>query len=191
MMPFNIVEWSGFKKLLSKLDEQYEIPSRKYFTKMAVYTDMRERIAKSVKSAEYFSITTDMWSLGTMEPYLAVTVHYVDEDWELQFNCLQTVFSPEDHTADNLVLVLQGVLESWGLPENQLTCATTDNESNIVAAMRSLKWGWLPCFGHNLHLAIINLMKNDSRITRAIDIAYKIINTFAHSWNKRFNASSG
>ena len=28
-------------------------------------------------------------------------------------------------------------------------------------------------------------MKGDSRITRAIDIAYKIINTFAHSWKKK------
>ena len=98
---------------------------------------------------------------------------------------VQTLFVPEDHTAENLVLVLQGVLESWDLPENRLACATTDNGSNIVAALRELNWSRLSCFGHNLHLAITNSMKNDSRITRAIDIAHKIINSFSHSWKKK------
>ena len=127
-----------------------------------MYVDYRGKIAKSLKGAEYFSITTGMWSSGKMEPYLAVTVHYVNEEWQLQSHCLQTVFVPEDHTAENLALVLQGVLESWGLPENRLTCATTNNGSNIVAALRELIWSRLTCFGHNLHLAITNSMKNDS-----------------------------
>ena len=73
MMPFNIVERLGFRKLLNKLDDRYVIPSRKYFAKTAIpalYTDTRGRIAESLKSAEYYSITTDMWSSGKMEPYL-------------------------------------------------------------------------------------------------------------------------
>lgn len=188
MMPFNVVERPGFQKLVNKLDGRYTIPSRKYFAKMAIpalYVDTRARIAESLKSAEYYSITTDMWSSGKMEPYLAMTIHYVNKEWILQSHCLQTVFVPEDHTADNLVPVFQGVLESWGLPENRLACATTDNGTNIVAAMKNLKWNRLSCFGHNLHLAITNSMKSDNRVTRAIDIAHKIINTFAHSWKKK------
>jgi len=70
------------------------------------------------------------------------------------------------------------VLESWGLPENQLACATTDSGSYIVAAMRKLKWSWLSCFGHH------QLIKDDSQSTHAIDISYKIVYTFAHSWKK-------
>ena len=68
-----------------------------------------------------------------MEPYLAVTVHFVDKEWVLQSSCLQTLFVPENHTVENLVPVLQGVLESWGLPENQLACATTNNGTNICS----------------------------------------------------------
>ena len=121
MMPFSMVEHSGFQNLVNKLDDRYEIPSRKYFAKVAIpalYASTRERIAESLKSAEYYSITTDMWSSGKMEPYLAMTVHFVDNEWVLQSYCLQTLFVPENHTAENLVPVLQGVLESWGLPEN-------------------------------------------------------------------------
>ena len=188
MMPFNIVERPGFQRLLQKLDDHYEIPSRKYFTKVAMpalYTSTREKIAGSLKSVQYYSITTDMWSSGKMEPYLALTVHFVDKEWVLQSHCLQTIFIPQDHTAENLMPVLQGVLESWGLPENRLACATTDNGTNIVAAMKDLQWNRLSCFGINLHLAITNSTKNDSRVTRAIDIAHKIINAFAHSWKKK------
>ena len=70
-----------------------------------------------------------------MKPYMAITIHYVDKDWVLQSHCLQTLFVPEDHTAENLAPVLHSTLESWCLPENRLACVTTDNGTNIVAAM--------------------------------------------------------
>ena len=50
--------------------------------------------------------------------------------------------------------------------------------------MQILKWDRLSCFGHNLHLAITNSMKNDTCITQAVEVAHKIINTFAHSCKK-------
>ena len=62
-------------------------------------------------------------------------------------------------------------------PENKLAYITTDNGSNVTAAVEILK---LPCFGRNLHLGITNSMKDD-RITCAIGVVHKIINTFAHS----------
>ena len=76
-------------------------------------------------------------------------------------------------------------MESWCLPENRLACITTDSGSNIIAAMRILKWNRLSCFGHNLHLAITNSMKDDTRVSRAVNVVHKIINTFTHSWKKR------
>ena len=170
--------------MIHKIDPHYTVPSREYFSKTALpslYTATRDKISESMKSLEYYSITTDIWSSGKMEPYLAVTVHYIDKDWVLQSHCLQTLFIPQDHTAENLAPVLQGILECWSLPENRLACATTDNGTNIVAAMNILKWVRLFCFGHNLHLAITNSMKNHTRVTRAIDVAHKIINSFAHS----------
>jgi len=65
-----------------------------------------------------------------------------------------------------------------------LACITTDNGTNTIAAVEILKWNSLACFGHNLHLAITNFMKDDW-VACAIGVAHKIINTFAHSWKKR------
>lgn len=65
-----------------------------------------------------------------------------------------------------------------------LASATTDNGTNIVAVMRDLKWNRLSCFGHNLHLTITNSIKDDSRVTQAIDIAHRIIK-HSHTAGKR------
>ena len=84
----------------------------------------------------------------------------------------------------NISQALQRILESWALPENKLICITTDNGSNVIAAVKILKCNSFTCFGHNLHLGITNSMKDD-QITCAIGIAHKIINTFAHSCKKK------
>ena len=43
----------------------------------------------------------------------------------------------------------------------------------------------VPCFRHNLHLAITNAIKDDSRISRAIGVTRKLITSFSHSWKKK------
>lgn len=178
------------------LEPRYEVPSCKYFTKTAIpslYTTMHDNIEASLRNMQYYSIITDMWSAtGAMIPYMAVTVHYIVVEWILQSHCLQTVFVPKDHTAERttqlrmlIAAALQEVLESRALPENHLACVTTDNGSNIFAAIQSLKWNRLSCFGHNLHLAITNSMKDDDRVTRAVGIAHKIVGALSHSWKKK------
>ena len=72
--------------MLLKLEPQYKVPLRKYFTKTAMpslYTTMIDNIVASLRNLKY-SITTNMWSTtGTMTPYMAVTVHYIDAEWIL------------------------------------------------------------------------------------------------------------
>ena len=48
-----------------------------------------------------------------------------------------------------------------------------------------LNWLHVPCFGHNLHLAITNAIKDDSHISRAIGVTRKLITSFSHSWKKK------
>ena len=68
--------------MLLKLEPQYEVPSHEYFMKTAMpslYTTMFDNIVASLRKMQYYSITTNMWSAtGTMAPYMAVTVQYID-----------------------------------------------------------------------------------------------------------------
>ena len=74
--------------------------------------------------------------------------------------------------------------ESLGLQQSKQVCLTTDNGSNLVRAAHLLKWLHVPCFGHNLHLAITNAIKDDS-LSRAIGVTRKQITSFTHSWKKK------
>ena len=55
----------------------------------------------------------------------------------------------------------------------------------MVRASHLLNWLHVPCFGHILHLAITNAIKDDSRISRAIGVTRKLITSFSHSWKKK------
>ena len=65
MIPISSIEKPGFVSMVKKLDPQYDIPSRKHFSKSALlslYSETRERAVKKLQEAEYYSLTTDLWS---------------------------------------------------------------------------------------------------------------------------------
>ena len=193
MLPLYSVEKEGFQRLVKTFDSQYQLPNRKYFTNTAIpalYASTQEKVSNSISGAKYFASTMDMWSSATSAPYMSYTVHYIDPQWSLQSWCLQTLFVPQDHNADNLADVMTETLTNWSLdPVNQV-CVTTNNGSNIVCATSSrLGWNHLSCFGHNLHLAVTNSMKDEVRITRAFGVCRKLVELFAYSWKKKHELS--
>ena len=188
MLPISIVEKPGFKQMLESFDPRYQLPSRKHFSKTAIpalFNSTQSALASTLQEVKHFSSTTDLWSSVCMQPYLSYTVHYITKDWKLQSKCLQTLFMPEDHNGEKLAESLKSVLESWGLQESKQVCLTTDNGSNLVRASHLLNWLHIPCFGHNLYLAITNAIKDDSRVSRAIGVTRKLITSFSHSWKKK------
>ena len=84
MILINTVKKPGFRSMVRKMDPRYEVPSKKYFSKTALpslYAETRERETKELQEAEYYSVTTDLWSsAGKLEPYLAVMVHYINKE---------------------------------------------------------------------------------------------------------------
>nr|XP_055053943.1 E3 SUMO-protein ligase ZBED1-like [Misgurnus anguillicaudatus] len=187
MCPISTVEDEGFKKLINTLDKRYALPSRHYFTRVALpalYEKCRAEVANEVLKAEYIAATTDLWSSRKMEPYISLTIHYIDANFNLNTKCLQTAFIPEDHTGQNIAHALREAVAAWGLNEEKLVCITTDNASNIKLAAEVNGWMRLQCFGHRLHLAIENAMK-DSRIDRAMGVCKKLVSSFSYSWKKK------
>uniref|UniRef100_A0A9J7ZG55 Uncharacterized protein n=1 Tax=Cyprinus carpio carpio TaxID=630221 RepID=A0A9J7ZG55_CYPCA len=187
MMPLSTVEQDGFRKLVKVLDSRYELPGRKYFSKTALpqlYEECREKLENNLRNVKYFATTSDLWSSRTSEPYMSLTIHYIDEEWCLQSRCLQTAYFPDDHTAEILSAGLEDALASWGLSEDRQVCITTDNGANIVKAVSLKNWTRLQCFGHRLHLAIEGSMR-DQRIQRAMGVCKKVVSAFSFSWKKK------
>ncbi|XP_056111044.1 E3 SUMO-protein ligase ZBED1-like [Rhinichthys klamathensis goyatoka] len=186
MVPIYTVEKPGFINMLKVVDPRYVLPSRKYFAEVALprlYNSTREKIARELEGVSFYSATTDLWSSRTMQPYMSLTVHYID-DWTLRSVCLQTAYFPDDHTGEIIAQGLKDALTSWNLDEERLICMTTDSGTNIIKALRDNEWPNLQCFGHKLYNAIENGVK-DPRINRAIGVCKKAVAAFSYSWMKR------
>ena len=149
-----------------------------------MYTEVAESLRADLKDVDFFACTTDMWSSRIQDPYMALTVHYIT-DWELQSKCLQVLYSPEDHTGENLKEGLLDSLSKWELDPAKLTAFTTDNGSNIVKACQLAGYTRVHCFGHRLNLAVTNSLKDDNRVTRALGVCHKLTTHFAHSHKKK------
>ncbi|XP_077091534.1 E3 SUMO-protein ligase ZBED1-like [Siphateles boraxobius] len=187
MLPIYSVEKRGFNHMLKVLDARYVVPSRKYFANVALphlYNTTREKISSELEEMQFYSATTDLWSSRTMQPYLSLTVHYINISWTLRSICLQTAYFPDNHTGEIIAHGLKDALSSWGLSEERLVCMTTDSGTNIIKALKDNNWPSLQCFGHRLHNAIENGVK-DPRIDRAIGVCKKAVSAFSYSWKKR------
>jgi len=59
------------------------------------------------------------------------------------------------HTAEDLREALSDILQQWQLNDQNMSAMTTDNASNNNKAFSGCySWSWIPCFGHNLDLAV-------------------------------------
>ncbi|XP_060774450.1 E3 SUMO-protein ligase ZBED1-like [Neoarius graeffei] len=188
MVPVNTVTKDSFKSLLRTMDKRYVLPSRTYFNQVAIpqlYAECKAKVAKELEDIKFYASTTDMWSSRMTEPYTSLTVHFVNANFELRSRCLQTAYFPTDHTGENIAMGLKECLSSWGLKEEAQTCITTDNATNMIKAMELNQWTRLQCFGHRLHLAIENAVKDDQRVKRATGLCKQLVGVFTHSWKKK------
>lgn len=157
MVPIYTVEKRGFCELVQTLDPRYEMPSRKHITKVVLpdlYDACRAKVEAEIHKGMFYATTTDMWSSRTTHPYMSLTAHFINQDWNLCSRCLQTSYFPEDHTGEMLAKGLRESLQLWGLQEDRLVCVTTDNATNNILALQLNEMTRLQCFGHRLHLAI-------------------------------------
>lgn len=186
MTPIHIVDQPSFRRLLHRLDPRYDCPSRNHFSYKEIptlYNEVRETLLQDLHQVQSFALTMDAWSSITTAPFLVITVHYVDDKFNLNSRCLQCVYVPEDHTGINIASRVEEVIEDFGLKKESIVSITTDSGSNMVVALRELHIIRLSCFGHVLHNAIGSAVK-DARISRTLGMCRKIVSAFSFSFKK-------
>ena len=187
--PLYTVQKPGFNRLVRSFDKRYELPDRSYFSRTALpalYAKVRNEVKTDLASASYFAATSDLWSSnGTLVPYISYTVHFLNDNWELQNRCLQTKFLPADHTGEVIADSMQETLSMWDLKAECQVCITTDSGSNVINATKRLDWPRLSCFGHNLHLGVTKSLDDDPRCSRALGLCRKVVAAFSGSWKRK------
>ena len=154
LRPLSTVEGEGFRNLIKTLEPRYNVPCRKTFTEThlrAKYNTIVNSLKAQISSLPSCSITHDGWTSIATESYSTVTVHYIDQNWELKSGVLQTKKVFGQHTAECIKSDLLDCKEVWGLPD---IIGTTDSAANERKAFELLDWLQLSCMGHNLNLAV-------------------------------------
>lgn len=108
LRPYSVVENPGFRHLLKTLEPRYKLPSRSHFTEKvipALYNQTKVQVMASISQDNRVALTCDSWTSVATQSYLTVTVHYINEDWQILSHVLQTRAVYESHTGADLCVV--------------------------------------------------------------------------------------
>uniref|UniRef100_A0A1X7TK91 DUF4371 domain-containing protein n=1 Tax=Amphimedon queenslandica TaxID=400682 RepID=A0A1X7TK91_AMPQE len=111
--------------------------------------------------------------------YISLTVHYIDSNFCLHSNLLESKEFSDSHTGEHIAEELKEVLEDWKLSLDGLTAFTTDNAAN-VSALDCLPCPRLPSLSHCLNLAVQRAC-SVPQISKAIARCRCLVSHFHHS----------
>ena len=183
LQPPSIVEDVGFQKLLKVMDQRYIPPSRRSIMRdhlPQLFASAKADLKGVLNDVDCCSITTDLWTSRTTISYMTVTCHFLTNDWELKSVVLETPRIDVSHTAENLAATLLRIADEWGI-RNKISCATTDNANNIVAAIRITGWPHAPCFAHTINLVVTNSVAEVKEVEELIHSCKRIVSFFHRS----------
>ena len=105
-----------------------------------LYDRERERMCSELSDVCYYVLTTDMWTSRHNEAYTGIAIHFVNATYQLKSYLLETLEFQEAHTGADIAEELQVILKDWRLPQDKISAITTDNGTNIVAALEIAQW---------------------------------------------------
>lgn len=80
-----------------------------------MYKEVRASVVEQLAESVWFGATTDLWisSVGGGEPFMSFTIYYISSNWKFKSHCLETLYFPEDHTADHFTEMMENMLLEW------------------------------------------------------------------------------
>jgi hypothetical protein len=134
LLPFTIVESPYFNKFITLLNGHYKPPSRQTIKKLIIrkFNIKRNNLKCDIeKIPGKVSFTTDIWSSMTNQSYLGITLHYIDNNWNLKNLTLDVIHLEDHHTGNVIADKVFNLLDEFNLTTKVLSF-TTDNASNML-----------------------------------------------------------
>ena len=172
LQSFKVIEGEAFCKMVSKLDPQYQVPSRETIKKaiMKSFEDRKTVVKNFIKNIPgKVALTTDIWSSLKSEGFLGITIHFIDENWILRHFTLDIFRFKGAHTGQAIADEIYRIITEHEL-QLKAMAITTDNGNNMVSGANILKAKLAPnifthyrCVAHILNLIVmagLNIIKN-------------------------------
>ena len=80
------------------------------------------------------AFTSDIWSSRALNSYLALTMHYIDKEFNLKKFLLGCINFDVKHTSVEIAEKLDRLIEGLNMPLNATLTITTDGASNMIKA---------------------------------------------------------
>ena len=190
MRPISVIEGAGFIRMVKAMAPGYTIPCRTTITKQIslLHDTTREKLKSDIDNAAAVAFTTDAWTSVATEAYMAVTCHFISDEWELEGYVLETKELDVAHTGANIAERLSEVAEAYDIPNYKRVAIVHDNASNMKLCTATLKkdpehWGKVQgvyCAGHTLQLCINASLAGD-RIRRMVAAGRNLVTHFRKS----------
>jgi len=157
-LSFNHVESKAFRRFMAAREPKLTVKSRSSLVKTTLpllernLNEAKDKLlAKHLPKVPGAAFTTDIWSSKGQHSYLALTMHFIDDDWKLH-NLVMAVSHLEEpnHTGELICSKTEAMLEDIPLPSSATITFTTDGASSMVKAMREspLIHDHIICFCH-------------------------------------------
>ena len=139
--PFTVVENQSFQKFLSMVQPRYRLPSRHTLKDMILsnFEAARKKICNHLQAfRSKISLTIDMWTSISALGILAITIHFINDDWQFEHFVLDVLYIPSPHNAIAIKTEVLRITNEFRIT-NRLMGITSDNESKMIAATRLIK----------------------------------------------------
>ncbi|CAF1575057.1 unnamed protein product [Didymodactylos carnosus] len=138
-LPLSLVERPAFIRFMKKADPKYAVTSRRTITRQMIpdlYDKMRKGLQEFCNTAQFISLTLDIWTDRRMRSFFAVTGHAIIngdfKSYVLSFLPMQGI-----HTGDALFAEFENVVSTYSI-RDKLVRIVTDNASNNIKAFEQL-----------------------------------------------------
>lgn len=178
--PLSTTESSAFCEMIAASNPGIKIPGSKAVKSILrrLNDDLRTKIRGELRKVKKLSLTTDIWTSISQCSYISVTVHYVNENWQMKSYLLATEEFSESHTGLNIAVKLKSILSEWEISNEMIVITVTDNARNVDVALREAQMSKQPCFAHSLQLCVrkgLDIVKDLTERCR------KLVGHFKHS----------
>ena len=178
---FRTVEVDSFRNLMRYCNSRVPMVTRPMLYRdihkllyRRLFKEVRHRLQLHISEGARINLTLDAWTASNKIPFLAITAHWMNTDFELVSTLIGFERLQGSHTAENMTIAIMKVLRMYGI-EDHINCITTDNASVNDAIFNELEFqlaswsrrdGQIRCLAHVLNLAaqtVLTTLKSEAR----------------------------
>ncbi|KAL0212225.1 hypothetical protein RCL1_005851 [Eukaryota sp. TZLM3-RCL] len=169
-LSFTLTESPELLCLLNFLNSSVKLPKRNTIKKLVIrsWNNLKPKISNLlITNGSKIALTSDIWSSIDNKSFIAVTAHFIDNQFTVRTLLLDVKRFPHPHRGRDIAVVLMEIINTFGL--NNVVSITTDNGANMLSGMVLFGAKYFSsfhgevssrrCLAHIFHLIVKQLMK--------------------------------